>query len=215
MTNLAIQVILNCATHMGGSCYGGNPNGVYAWVHLNGVPEDTCQQYKAIDDYCEPLNICRNCVPPPGEKRNCSPVQNYTRHWVEEYGQVSGEEAMMEELTRGPIACVIDAVPVDNYTSGIVDEDVNQWHPDTGKWVHNHIISVAGYGTTDDGVDYWIVRNSWGTYWGERGWFRVVRGKNMIAIESLCSWATPGEETWSGADVPDHDDSPVMASLDS
>lgn len=42
---LAPQVIINC--HAGGSCYGGNPGGVYKFGHEHGIPDDTCQQYKA------------------------------------------------------------------------------------------------------------------------------------------------------------------------
>ncbi len=40
------------------------------------------------------------------------------------------------------------------------------------------------------------MRNSWGTHWGEQGFFRVVRGINNIAIESDCAWATP-RDTWT------------------
>jgi len=38
---------------------------------------------------------------------------------------------------------------------------------------------------------YWIGRNSWGTYWGENGFFKLKRGTNNLMIESECAWAVP------------------------
>ena len=55
----------------------------------------------------------------------------------------------------------------------------------------DHDIEVTGWGVTPGGLPYWIARNSWGTYWGERGWFRVLRGANHLFIEDDCAWAVP------------------------
>ena len=97
---------------------------------------------------------------------------------------------MMQEIyQRGPIACGI-AVPdsLEAYTGGIYKDT-------TGDMNIVHDISVVGYGV-ENGTKYWVVRNSWGTHWGESGFFRVVRGENNIAIETDCAWATP-KDTWT------------------
>ena len=57
----------------------------------------------------------------------------------------------------------------------------------------DHVISVLGWGTTDEGVDYWIARHSGGRYWGEDGFFRIERGRDALLIERYCSWATVRE----------------------
>ena len=73
------------------------------------------------------------------------------------YGQISGVDQMQSEIyNRGPIACGIDAEPIHNYEQGIAT--------DAGSMV-NHVVSVVGWGTDASAGPYWIVRNSWGTYW--------------------------------------------------
>ena len=188
--NFSIQAILNCGTEMAGSCHGGSAQGVYQYVHEFGIPEESCQLYKAKDDVCDAFHTCRNCAPPPPpEGSDCwaVPEDQYTTHFVKEYGRVRGEKRMMkEDYSRGPIACEIDSNPLENYTSGILKPD-ESYEPHT-----NHIISVVGWGEDEvTGEKYWIVRNSWGTYWGESGWFKIVRGVNALLIEHNCFWATP------------------------
>lgn len=51
----------------------------------------------------------------------------------------------------------------------------------------DHGVAAVGYGTTVDGTKYWIVKNSWGVEWGEKGYIRMERG--ISAKEGLCGIA--------------------------
>ena len=55
---------------------------------------------------------------------------------------------------------------------------------------HNIVVSGFGSEVQRDGstLPYWIVRNSWGTWWGEFGWFRIIQGINNLGIESRCDF---------------------------
>eukprot|EP00475_Leptophrys_vorax_P004275 TRINITY_DN12550_c0_g2_i1.p1 TRINITY_DN12550_c0_g2~~TRINITY_DN12550_c0_g2_i1.p1 ORF type:complete len:561 (+),score=8.08 TRINITY_DN12550_c0_g2_i1:101-1684(+) len=182
--NLSPQVVVNCV-HGGESngCYGGDPTAVYEWMTANGVPDESCANYEARNKECNLLDVCSDCSP----EGACHAIKKYPMVVVEEHGTVKGEADMMAEIAaRGPIACGI-AVNEDfwkNYKGGVYNDT-------TGFLDVDHVIEVAGWGTTEDGVKYWIGRNSWGTYWGEKGWFRIVRGVNNLAIESGCDWAVP------------------------
>lgn len=61
----------------------------------------------------------------------------------------------------------------------------------------NHNISIVGWSENQDGDKYWIVRNSWGKYFGDNGFFYVERGTNALLIESRCFWATI-KLNWNG-----------------
>lgn len=50
----------------------------------------------------------------------------------------------------------------------------------------NHAVMIVGYNTSATGQDYWIVRNQWGTQWGDQGYFYLPRGLNYCnLLESL------------------------------
>merc|ERR1712203_56635 len=101
-----------------------------------------------------------------------------------DYGSISGAAAMQKEiLNRGPISCGVDAVPLLKYQGGIAT--------DAGSGV-DHVISVVGWGTDAKQGKYWIVRNSWGEYWGEMGYVRVAFGS--LGLNS-CDYATVKDYT--------------------
>ena len=90
-----------------------------------------------------------------------------------------------EIKARGPISCSLCVTPaVLNYTKGALSGACPK---DAG--LHN--VVIAGFGTSSTDGDYWIGQNSWGTVWGDDGWFKIARGKNSLGIEANCAWATP------------------------
>lgn len=182
---LSPQVLINC--NGGGTCEGGNPSGVYEYGAQNGIPDQTCQAYQAKDLECQPLGVCENCHPTnssfsPGK---CEAQKDFPLYHVGDYGSVSGIHKMKAEIyARGPIGCGVDATSkFEAYTGGIYSESI-------AFPMINHEISVLGWGS-ENGVDYWIGRNSWGNYWGENGWFRIKMGSDNLAIETECDWGVP------------------------
>jgi len=189
--DLAPQVLLNCMSFPSLGCNGGNPALAYSYMHRHGIPDQTCQAYEAENQKCEPLGICENCSPTNQtgpEDENCVAVEGPALWYAGDHGGVKGAAKMKAEIfARGPIECGIDATDgFEAYTGGIYAEK-------SGLFSRiNHAISIAGWGldaTTSS--EYWIGRNSWGTYWGEQGWFRIQMHSDNLKVETNCVWAVP------------------------
>ena len=172
--NLAVQHLLNCGGV--GTCKGGSVDGPYQWLMEiskkgTGISYETANPYvactsdsdegfcKYVDTSCKAANVARTCGSFSQEGGPCTGLGEFPNATISDYGSISGADAMMKEIFhRGPISCGVDANPLLNYESGIIKTK--------GEGV-DHVVSVVGWGTdTKDGM-FWIVRNSWGEYWGE------------------------------------------------
>ena len=199
--NLSVQHVLNCGN--AGSCKGGSIDDIYKWLKDlsdstgSGVTYESSNPYMACSrdiDYgicpllsweCVPENIARTCSTYPYNNGRCIGLTHYPNATISDYGYVSGVDAMKKELMNGPISCELDDIGLFNYTGGILEQRKNSTNI-------NHAISVVGWGN-EINKSYWIVRNSWGEYWGNMGFVNIAFGSFMI--ESHCSWATPGTYT--------------------
>lgn len=204
--NLSIQFILNCGQEIAGSCYGGSATGAYQLILERGyVPFDTCQPYLACskdskEGICKYIssecNIgCQTCSTFSTFGGTCQYLSYFPNASIKAYGVISGLNKIRNEiLNYGPIACSINADPILNYSGGIID------NPYSSK-IQNHIVSIVGWGYDHkNGVSYWIIRNSWGEYWGEMGFFKLKLGENQLGIESECVWVIP--KSWTEINYP-------------
>lgn len=95
---------------------------------------------------------------------------------VATYHSISDEASLLEAVaTEGPVAVAMDATYLAQYSSGVyTDENCDP----SGI---NHGVLVVGYGT-ENGQDYWIIKNSWGPSWGDQGYFKLLRGTNECGV---------------------------------
>ena len=189
---LSCQHVLNCGNV--GSCYGGQIDSVYQWISSTPISYETSLPYiacssdssegfcKNTDTSCKPINIARTCGGFEGSQAGsaCVGLNHYPNATINDYGSISGKTAMQKEMqNRGPIICGIDAETLLTYTGGVISGSGNSI---------DHVVEVVGWGD-----NYWIVRNTWGQYWGMNGYVHVQFG--ALLIEDQCSWAVPGKYT--------------------
>lgn len=139
------------------------------------------------------------CFPYIGKDSPCSVSSDCPRSYASKYHYVGGfyggcnEVAMMIELVRdGPMGVAFEVYPdFVHYKGGIyhhtgLRDSINPFE------LTNHAVLLVGYGRDQEtGEKYWIVKNSWGAEWGEDGYFRIRRGTDECAIESIAVAVKP------------------------
>eukprot|EP00756_Hemistasia_phaeocysticola_P042524 Hpha_TRINITY_DN16975_c1_g1::TRINITY_DN16975_c1_g1_i1::g.54376::m.54376 len=193
LTKLSEQFLISCARGSGvpypdskmpsswsaGDCGGGNPESAFHYLL-----DATDGQIVSEDAYPYVESKWQSGLP----TASCS----YTSAmpWV---AQINGaasipnagantENVILAALEQhGPVAVGINSNPIQMYVSGVVT-DCPVTQPDHG-------VLVVGYGhEVGTGTRYWTIKNSWGSSFGEGGYFRIQFGKNLCNINSMASY---------------------------
>ncbi|KAF5308700.1 hypothetical protein FQR65_LT06061 [Abscondita terminalis] len=156
LVSLSEQNLVDCVTENRG-CNGGLPTTAFQYIEQNnGI--DTEESYPYI-----------------AEQGQCQFKIDSVGATVSDYRQiVSGDEHALKSAVYqvGPISVGIDASQLQLYSGGVYDES------SCSSEFLDHAVLVVGYGTNDNGQDYWIVKNSWGDQWGMDGYVLMSRNKN-------------------------------------
>jgi len=160
------QQLVDCASGYGNNgCHGGLMDHAFNYVKDHGLEQEGDYSYSATDGHS-----CRY----DGSKV-VSHITGYT-------DVQRCEGALKAAVAQQPVSVAINAHPIQLYHSGIFGGDCPAQL--------NHGVLAVGYGS-ENGKDYWIVKNSWGTRFGENGYFRIRRtdsGAGLCGIATAASY---------------------------
>lgn len=177
---LSTQYIVDLAPNNDGTCSGGDASSIFQWLKGgNGIP-----QTAAYAPYTASCN------------QGCQLSTTATGYTISDWGYadtvtgVASVLSVQESLVTNGVTSVCIGCPNDfmNYSGGIYNGDLSSGI--------DHQISLVGY-TIDPkvaGGGYWILRNSWGTGWGENGYARISFASNPTT-EAMWNTATKGQTT--------------------
>ena len=107
------------------------------------------------------------------------------------------EDELKAAVFQQPVSVAFQvADDFSSYTSGVYTSTICG---NTAMDV-NHAVLAVGYGNdAESGLDYWLIKNSWGTSWGDAGFFKIERGVNMCGIAMCNSYPETVAEISSNA----------------
>jgi len=170
LVSLSEQELVDCGAAYGNlGCNGGLMDRAFKYAEANGLCTEAAYPYKGVDGTCK--------------KTSCT-MSPYTK--LSGYKDVTHtENALGASVDIGPVSIAIEAdqAGFQLYKSGVFSGTC-------GKNLDHGVLNV-GYGT-DTGQDYWKVKNSWGTTWGEKGYIRMIRNKDECGIADEPSYPVSG-----------------------
>lgn len=162
LQNLSEQHLINCVTTCNG-CFGGTVGSALKFLvhYSNGVVSESSLPYATTQFNCN-VNYMTAVVE----------VTDWATAGTQD------EERIKKMLFKyGPLSVALNAKYLQYYRGGIIDVSSKNCNP----FNLNHAVNLVGWGV-EDGKEFWIVRNTWGPYWGENGYFRIARGKGTCGI---------------------------------
>ncbi|MCL4157592.1 UNVERIFIED_CONTAM: hypothetical protein GTU68_061755, partial [Idotea baltica] len=171
LVSLSEQNIIDCSRPYGNDgCDGGFMDYVYAYVGDNhGIDTEESYPYYAEAESC---NFNKKDV--GADDKGFFDIKT------------GNEDDLLKALaTVGPISVGIDASVQSFmfYHKGVYNE------PRCNSTLLDHGVLAVGYGTDEQGQDYWLVKNSWGTIWGLDGYIKIARNaNNMCGIATTASY---------------------------
>ncbi|XP_055853688.1 cathepsin L-like isoform X2 [Episyrphus balteatus] len=174
LTSLSVQNVMDCSKNYGNTgCTGGFTRQAYRYIKYNsGINTEEVYPYKGVDG-----TTCNF---------DKSKIEATDRGYV---NLPQGDEAIMMEAvaTVGPLAVVIDVnrESLQFYKNGVFNEP--ECH--SGVEYGRHAVLCVGYGSEENGAEYWLVKNSWGSTWGDGGFIKMSRNKdNQCGIANDVSY---------------------------
>jgi len=192
--------LMACCKTCGNGCDGGYPTAAWQFWARTGLVTGGNYQSQGCEPYpfapCEhhingSLPACAAATAKtPACAKQCQSgyATSYTqdKHFgAKAYTVSKNEEAIRKEIfTNGPVEADF-TVYEDflSYTSGVYQHT-------TGKSLGGHAVRILGWGT-ESGTPYWLIANSWNADWGDKGYFKMIRGKNDCGIEAGINAGTP------------------------
>lgn len=149
------QQIIDCSVSYGNNgCSGGLVEYAYNYIKHNELETESQYPYKASNNKCT-------------AKAQAGDIE------LSDFSEVArfDPQQLALALQRGPVSVGVDAssTAFKWYKNGIITRNC-------GTSI-DHAVLLVGYGT-ENGVDYWTIKNSWGADWGENGYFRILRDMN-------------------------------------